>query len=157
MKAQLSTRNKIVIVALSGRVDVETAEPFHAVCTREFSGQRLVFDFSDLSFVGSQGMLPFLKVFQAFYEKSPGSFKFSGMGVEFRRLFSATALNVVELYETIDGAVASFASPRVEAGQRPEPTAPASANESYLSYNYAPVDDPKKTSDSFESDEDLAI
>ncbi len=157
MQARIKNHNEVTIVALSGRVDVETAPPFRAACFREFRGKRLVFDFADLSFVGSQGILPFLETFQVFNETAPGSFKFCRMGLEFRRVFAATPLNCVELYETIEGAVASFYLPKVESTALVTAFEAAPLAEGYLCYKPEPVEEAKKTSDSFESDDDLDL
>ena len=160
MQARIKVQNEVTIVQLTGRVDVETAEPFRAVCLRDFRGLRLVFDFSGLSFVGSQGILPFLETFQVLQETDPDSFKFSGMGVEFRRVFEATPLSLISCFETVDGAVASFYLPKTNV--IPLATAVSTAVSAvpmanqFLSYRAAPTDDGSKTtSDSFESDEEL--
>lgn len=155
MQARLKKQNEITIVALSGRVDVETAEPFRAVCLKEFRGLQLVFDFAGLNFVGSQGILPFLETFQVLQETNPGSFRFSGMGIDFRRVFEATPLSTIGAFETIDGAIASFYAPKLAAV--PLVTDAAAKAADFLAYRAAPADEPKKTFDSFESDDDLEV
>jgi|GEM_PF-4050219 anti-anti-sigma factor len=137
MQARLKTQNGIAVVALSGRVDVETALPFRAACLREFKGKRLVFDFSALNFVGSQGLLPFLETFQEFYESAPGSFKFSGVSVEFRQLFSATPLYQVEIYESVDVAVMAFFVPAAAPASPVEAAALAQQRE-FIAYRSEP-------------------
>lgn len=111
MQASTKIQNDIVVISLRGRVDVETAEPFRGACLRELRGKKVVFDFTQLSFVGSQGILPFLETMQTLQELAPGSFKFSSVGIEFRRVFAATPLEHVEIYETSDRAVTSFTAP----------------------------------------------
>ena len=154
MQAQVKMQNEICVVYLSGRVDVETAEPFRAACLREFKGKRIVFDFSSLSFVGSQGLLPFLETLQSFHDMSPGSFKFSGVGVEFRKLFSATPLHVVEIYDHVDQGVMAFyilAAPVISPAIQAVPLAASD----FIPYRSEPLMTEMKTSDSIESDDDL--
>lgn len=148
MQALTKIENDIVIVALNGRVDVETAEPFRAACVRELRGKKVVFDFSKLSFVGSQGILPFLETMQTLHELAPGSFKFSGVGIEFRKVFAATPLNVVEFHETVSQALGAFALPPTLAV-----AVQAAPVDSYLSYRPEPLGGGSPTSASPLSDE----
>lgn len=135
MQAKVKTQNEITIVSLLGRVDVETAEMFRAACMRELKGKRIVFDFAGLSFVGSQGILPFLEALQAFYEQA--NFKFSAVGLEFRKVFSATPLSVVEIYDNAEIAALSFYMPtKVEIV--PQPVLAASPAAEYIAYRSTP-------------------
>jgi anti-anti-sigma factor len=112
MQARIRIQNEMTLVFLSGRIDVETAVPFRAALQQELKGKRLVFDFSSLSFVGSLGILPFIEALQLLQETNPGSFKFSGVGIEFRKLISATSLTVVEIHETSELAALAFFKPQ---------------------------------------------
>lgn len=158
MQARVKMQNEICVIYLGGRVDVETAEPFRAACLRELKGKRIVFDFTDLHFVGSQGLLPFLETLQSFHDLAPGSFKFSGVGVEFRKLFSATPLGVVETYETSDQAVMAFYIPVVApvvpaSAIQPAPLAP----DDFIAYRSEPSAAEMETSGSVESDEEADV
>ena len=105
----------VIVVQLSGRVDVETAEPFRKVCLNRLRGARVVFDFSQLSFVGSSGILPFLETLQSFAESNSHRFKLSGVGSEFRRVFAATPLQTIEIYETSQQAIGAYLNPSAAA------------------------------------------
>jgi anti-anti-sigma factor len=118
MQARMIRENNVVVVHLSGRVDVETAVPFRDACLNRLASQRVVFDFTALSFVGSSGILPFLETMQAFNIANPGNTKFSGVGSEFRKVFAATPLSVIEIHETASTAVNAFLNPQ------PQPQAP---------------------------------
>lgn len=111
MQARIARQGEIVIVHLSGRVDVETAEPFREACLKHLVRERVVFDFRHLSFVGSSGILPFLETMQDFAKGSSYGFKFSGVGSEFRKVFAATPLSVVEIFENEVLAVQAFLNP----------------------------------------------
>jgi anti-anti-sigma factor len=153
MQARVKVQNEISVVYLSGRVDVETAEPFRAACLRELKGKRIIFDFSGLLFVGSQGLLPFLETLQSFHDLSPGSFKFTGVGVEFRKLFSATPLSVVPIHDTIDQAITAFYTPVAPVAPQvitPAPLMPAE----FIAYRTEPAFE-TQTSDPVGSDEEL--
>lgn len=113
MQARMIREGEIVVVHLSGRVDVETAEPFRDVCLKRLIGCPVVFDFQALSFVGSSGIIPFLETMQQFHFKNVKGIKFSGVGSEFQKVFSATPLNVVEIHASASLAVEAFRNPRV--------------------------------------------
>ncbi len=112
MQARITQRNDIVVLHLAGRVDVETAEPFRRACMTQLLGRQVIFDFTSLSFVGSSGILPFLETLQDFADKNKAPFKFSGVGVEFRKVFSATTLNSIEIHETEASAIEAFLNPK---------------------------------------------
>jgi anti-anti-sigma factor len=112
MQARVAREGEIVVIHLEGRVDVETAEPFRKACLGQLLGSKVVFDFRSLSFVGSSGILPFLETMQEFSNRNSVGFKFSGVGTEFKKVFAATTLNVIEIFDTHQQAVDSFLSPQ---------------------------------------------
>jgi anti-anti-sigma factor len=112
MQASVTREGEIVILHLSGRVDVETAEPFRKVCLGQLLGNKVVFDFRSLGFVGSSGILPFLETLQEFANRNSPGVKFSGAGVEFKKVFAATTLNVIENFETHQLATHAFLHPQ---------------------------------------------
>lgn len=109
MLARIAREGEVVVIHLSGRVDVETAEPFRRACLDHLLKEKVVFDLSHLSFVGSSGLLPFMETLQKFSRENPNGFKFSGVGSEFRKLFAATALASAEIYENCSHAVVAYA------------------------------------------------
>jgi anti-anti-sigma factor len=111
MQAQIEREGDIVIVHLSGRVDVETAEIFRTACLSRLRGSKVIFDFSSLSFVGSSGILPFLETMKAFADSNPYRFKLSGLGSEFRKVFAATPLQTIEIYDNNKQAVSAYLNP----------------------------------------------
>ena len=113
MQALVGREGDIVVVQLSGRVDIETAVPFRDACLGRLAGQKVVFDFQKLGFVGSSGILPFLETMQKFHEAHPENLRFSGLCSEFRRVFAATPLNIVKVYETSQQAAMSYSNPAI--------------------------------------------
>lgn len=113
MQAHVANQGEVVVVHLSGRLDIEATVPFRNACMNFLMNKKVVFDFKDLSFVGSSGILPFLETMQDFATRTKQGFKFSSMGIEFRRVFAASTLAHVEVYETAQQAVAVLANPHV--------------------------------------------
>lgn len=114
MQARISRQGEVVVVHLSGRVDVETAEPFRDACLNQLVELKVVFDFQNLSFVGSSGILPFLETMQEFAGRNANGFKLCGVSSEFRKVFASTPLHVIQIFENHHQAIQAFLSPAVE-------------------------------------------
>lgn len=108
MQARVSNEGEVVVVHLLGRIDMESADGFRKVCLEKFTQSRVVFNFQSLSFVGSSGIIPFLETMQAFKSANTRGFKFSNVGTEFRRLFAATPLHDILIFENFQLASRSF-------------------------------------------------
>lgn len=164
MQARLTQEGEVVVVHLSGRLDVETAEPFREACLKRLFGQKVVFDLRELSFVGSSGILPWLETMQSFAARNAHAFKLSGVSSEFRRVFSATPLATIEVYDSEAHAVQAFLNPQigvVQAAPLVENGAtPGSDGKTfeYLSYRETPIEPVAITSecDEVEDDGDLS-
>lgn len=111
MQARISQEGEVVVVHLLGRLDIETAEPFKQACWKYLLNKKVVFNFRGLSFVGSSGILPFLETMQSFAEASQERFKFCEMGVEFRKVFAASPLSAIEVFEQENHAIRAFLNP----------------------------------------------
>jgi anti-anti-sigma factor len=112
MQARMIQEGEVVVVHLSGRIDVETSQAFKEVLLSRLQSKPIVFDFRGLSFVGSSGIISFLDALQKFHEANLGNLRFSSVCVEFRRIFSATPLAAVSVYETAASAINSFHNPQ---------------------------------------------
>lgn len=108
MQVRTSQAGECVIVHLIGKLDVETAVPFRRACMEHLAGKKVVFNFKDLSFVGSSGILPFLETMQDFLRVNPNGFRFCSVGSEFKKVLSATVLGAVEIFENETLAATSF-------------------------------------------------
>lgn len=126
MKARIQREGEVIIVHLAGHVDVETAAPFRDVCLSRLKWDKVVFDFRELNFVGSSGLLPFLETMQDFSQTNPNSFKLCGVSSEFQRLFASTSLANIEIYETGEEAASAYLNPREEG---PPSVGPSSESE----------------------------
>lgn len=115
MQAQVNQDGDVVVVHLLGRVDVETATPFREACLQKLSGQKVVFDFTRLSFVGSSGILPFLETLTQFHGVNPAGLKFSAVSSEFQKVFASTPLQSVQIYESAPMASQSYSNPLIRA------------------------------------------
>lgn len=113
LQARLKNQGEVTVVQFSGRIDIESAPPFRQACRTHLKGKKIVFDFAKLSFVGSTGILPFLEALEEFTKTAGNDAKFSGVGLEFGRVLSATTLGLVEVWETEAQAVDAYTNPRL--------------------------------------------
>ncbi len=111
MEAQIVKEGDVTIVSLQGYLDFETTEPFRKTCFQKLFNQSVIFDLRNLNFVGSSGLTSFLEVLRDFKIKNAQPVKFCGLSQEFRRLFWASEMNEMEVYEDGPTAYASFYQP----------------------------------------------
>lgn len=112
MEARMIQEGEIVVIHLSGRIDVETSQAFREVLHTRLMNKSIVFDFKSLSFVGSSGIISFLDALQKFHALRVSGLRFSSVGIEFRRVFAATPLNDILIFETAAAAVDSYRNPQ---------------------------------------------
>lgn len=110
MEARFSDQAGITIVHLSGRVDYEGVERLQQQANAELKGQKLVFDLSGLSFVGSTAIIPFIKAISFLESKTTEPLRMFGVANEFKRIFDSSAMNGLTIYESRDRAINSFSS-----------------------------------------------
>jgi anti-anti-sigma factor len=110
MKAELSVQEDVVVVNLSGRINMEYTEIFREACLRDI-GQRankIIFNLQGLSFVGSNGIMPFVSTLTDLAQTENKVLRFCGVGSEFKKVFAASPLANIQILESIDGAFASL-------------------------------------------------
>lgn len=108
MEALIERSGDVVVVHLRGRVDYESTEPFRMHCTRHLSKERIVFNLKDLSFVGSVGITDFVTTVGQLVHGNHTNVKFANVGNEFRRIFEASNMPSLMIYETTDRALMAF-------------------------------------------------
>lgn len=110
MKAVLSTIDDVVVVNLSGRINMEFTEPFRKACLRDIAqrADKIIFDLKDLSFVGSNGIMPFVKTLNDLAMTQSKQLRFCRVGSEFQKVFAASALSSIQIFDTTDSAIASL-------------------------------------------------
>jgi anti-anti-sigma factor len=110
MKAKLSVKEDVVVVNLSGRINMEYTDIFHQACLNEIGsrGNKIIFNLKELSFVGSNGIMPFVNALTALAQKDGKQLRFCGVGSEFKKVFAASPLSAIAILDSLDGAFASL-------------------------------------------------
>ena len=110
MQAKVQEKDGVVIVNLEGYIDVETALPFKEACLKSLGNRKdskVVFNLEGLNFVGSNGILPFVETLHDIYDQNPEKINFCKVSSEFQKVFKASPLRDVEIFNDEKGAVAA--------------------------------------------------
>lgn len=99
MQARVTQLGDVVVIHLIGRVDIEAVPAFRSECLGKLGGRKVVFDFRAVSFVGSTGIVPFIEAMQGFAMATTASIGFSGIGVELKKVLSATVLASIPSFD----------------------------------------------------------
>lgn len=110
MKAQMSTMDDVVVVNLSGRINMEYTEPFRDAILKDIGrrSNKIVFNLKDLSFVGSNGIMPFVQTLTELASSQNKELRFCAVGSEFQKIFAASPLANVQVFDNQDSAIASL-------------------------------------------------
>lgn len=111
MRAAIQKNQDVVLVQLEGQLNFETILPFRKQCIEKLWGEKVVFVFDGLSFVGSSGITSFFETIKDFVEKNQFQPKFCGVKPEFLKLFEAWFSSKIEIYDKEEIAVRSFSYP----------------------------------------------
>jgi anti-anti-sigma factor len=110
MQARVKQEGDVTVIALSGRVDMDSSEAFRKICIEQFSRKKVVFDLGELGFVGSTGVTTFLETMRDLHHSSSYGVRLVGPKAEFRRLLSSYILDSLQVYDTETMALGSFLS-----------------------------------------------
>lgn len=108
MEARVQVVGDIYSVELVGRIGFDVIDTFRKVCLEKWARRKLIFDLRNLHFVGSHGIADFVTTLEDLSKVTNTSIKFSGVSSEFRKIFQASDIQNLEIYETVDRAAQSF-------------------------------------------------
>jgi len=110
MKATISKFDDVVVVNLSGRINMEYTEVFREACLKEFPkrSNKLIFNLNDLSFVGSNGIMLFVNALRDLAVSQKAEMRFCEVSSEFKKIFAASPLSHIQIFENQDVAIASL-------------------------------------------------
>lgn len=85
-------QKEIMIVHLSGSIDVESVDLFRQACRGPLGGRPVLFNLENLSFVGSTGLRPFLESLNDLTKTTGSDVRFCEVRNDFRQILAATPL-----------------------------------------------------------------
>ena len=111
MQAEYEVIDGVMVIHLRGHLSYEWAGVFRSNCLKQLAQlqyEKVVFNLSQLSFVGSSGISEFLETITELSSNRTPQIKFSGVANEFQRIFQASPLKDIEIYEDDKTACSSF-------------------------------------------------
>lgn len=114
MEAKVLKKNGVTVVNLKGFIDIETAQPFREACIKSLAakGGKVVFNLEGLNFVGSNGILPFVETLHDLCDQQSVEIKFCSVSTEFQKIFKASPLRDVEIFNDETGAIGALNTPK---------------------------------------------
>ncbi|MEW6057007.1 MAG: STAS domain-containing protein [Bdellovibrionota bacterium] len=93
MKTSIRKDSGALIVSLEGHLDFETTDSFRQNLLKleeeAAKNQRVIFDLSDLHFVGSSGISAFIQALREFNSRAATKPRYTNVKNEFKRIISA--------------------------------------------------------------------
>jgi anti-anti-sigma factor len=109
MEANLRNQGEVAIITIQGSLDIEKTQGFREICLRHFVGKKIIFNMQNANFVGSTGLQAFLETVRTLSEENQHGLKVVGVQAEFRRIFQNLEIQRLQIHESLDGALSSFA------------------------------------------------
>ena len=101
MEALVEEVDDIKVVKLRGRLEYESAVPFRSICMSELRDSKVVFDLSELNFVGSRGITPFLQTVYELRRVNQKGVRFCRVGVEFQRMIESHTEGEILFFDSV--------------------------------------------------------
>ena len=99
MEADLKTIGDTYVITLQGRMDVESMGSFCENCMRRFKEKKIIFNMQKVNFVGSQGIVTFLRSLQTLSEIRKNQLSLVVDQPEFKKVFVASKiLDTINLF-----------------------------------------------------------
>lgn len=112
MKTNIRKDGDAVIVSLEGHLDFETTDTFRESLNRlerQTANNRVIFDLSQLQFVGSSGISAFVQALREFNVRAAQKPRYANVKSEFKKIIVAfDENNSFEFWETTERAMRSF-------------------------------------------------
>ena len=108
MQAKVIKEGEILVIHLAGYLDYETVVPFQQTCKQHLPSQRVIFNLSQLNFVGSNGITDFVDSLVDLAQKSQLGVRFCRVSSEFRRVLESGGIQQSHFFADEMQARASF-------------------------------------------------
>lgn len=86
MQTLVSQSGDVTVVKVSGRLDIDQAGTFRQACLNRLSEKKVVFNLSELTFVGSTGIQSFFQTVQELHLRTPWGVRIVGLHHDFQRV-----------------------------------------------------------------------
>jgi len=110
MKALVQQEGELFVIHLKGIIDFDSTEPFRKTVLSHLKDRKVVFNLNELSFVGSNGITPFIETLVELSQGDETNIRFCHLSSEFQRIFEASDIKNLKIYENEQIAKNSFYS-----------------------------------------------
>jgi anti-anti-sigma factor len=110
MKALIKQEGEVFVIHLKGHVDMDSTEPFRKTVLSHLKKEKVIFNLNELSFVGSNGITPFIETLVELTNLGQGRVHFCHLSSEFQRIFEASDIQDLRIFENETTAKSSFYS-----------------------------------------------
>jgi anti-anti-sigma factor len=107
MRATVTRVSDVVLVCLSGRIEIEKSKALKRVLMKDYKETKMVFCLKELSFVGSYGLTLFMQVLQDLNKENLCTIKISGATRDIQFLMDSCEV-IFPKFQTIDQALKAF-------------------------------------------------
>ncbi len=104
----IQSQKEILIVQLSGQINVESVDLFRQACDGPLAGRSVLFSLDSLSFVGSTGLRPFLEALNNLTKIIGGDVRFCEVRNDFKQILMATPIGRRPCYSSEKTGIESF-------------------------------------------------
>jgi anti-anti-sigma regulatory factor len=113
MRASVTRISDVILISLSGRIEVEKTKELKKVLMRDYKSAKMVFCLKEITFVGSYGMTIFCQILQDLTKENLCTIKISGATRDLQFLMDSFEI-IFSKFATIDQAVQAFMSEAVQ-------------------------------------------
>lgn len=110
MEIRTTVIDQVFIIQLSGKIDFESIKTFRLLCTNEWIGKKILFDFENLNFVGSSGITYLIESIETLHRIGEATIGFCRPRSEFHRIFEVGELKDVPIFQDRHTGVRMLAS-----------------------------------------------
>lgn len=129
MEIRTTIIDQVFIIQLSGKIDFESIKSFRLLCTNEWIGKKILFDFENLNFVGSSGITYLIESIETLHRMGEAIIGFCRPRSEFHRIFEVGELKDVPIFQDRHTGVRMLATSNGEvAGTPTTPVNPLDLN-----------------------------
>lgn len=108
MKAMIRQEGEVFVIHLKGKIEFDSTEPFRNTVLSHLKNQKVVFNLENLNFVGSNGITPFIDTMEELCNTQGADVHFCNLSSEFQRIFEASAIQTLKIFENECVAKSSF-------------------------------------------------
>jgi anti-anti-sigma regulatory factor len=110
MTARVHRFGEVTVISISGPLTIDCTQPFRQAILKRYRGQKIVFNMSQASFVGSTGIRDFVETLRELGQSHDFGVKVSGPKVEFKRILQNLEIQRLEICDSESLAVHSFST-----------------------------------------------